>query len=280
MAGELIDRDALERIIKRAAALQAQERDIGEGLTRDEVVALGKDVGIPARYLQQALIDEDTRSVGTERGLLEWLAGAGTLGAARVVPGDRQSIERAIAVVLDQEELLQLKRRFADYTTWEPKAGAFASLQRAFGAGGKQFALARAAEVVVQVTPLETGYCHVRLQADVGNLRRHRIAGAATLIGFGAAATALAPAMGVLFPWIALPLAIGALAAVAHARGQRRDGERVHIGLEQLLDRLERGEIRPEHLPAGSGLSALSRLADELKGLLDPGATPRGQRRG
>ena len=53
MAGELISREALERIIQRAAELQAAERDIGEGLTKDELLTLGQDVGIPTRYLQQ-----------------------------------------------------------------------------------------------------------------------------------------------------------------------------------------------------------------------------------
>jgi hypothetical protein len=41
----LIGRDALERIIRRAAELQAGERDIGEGLRREDLLALGKDVG-------------------------------------------------------------------------------------------------------------------------------------------------------------------------------------------------------------------------------------------
>ncbi len=54
---ELISREALERIIKRAAELQASERDIGDGLTENELVALGKDVGIPAGYLRQALLE-------------------------------------------------------------------------------------------------------------------------------------------------------------------------------------------------------------------------------
>jgi len=49
MAGELIRRDALERIIQRAAELQAGEQDIGEGLTEPELLALGQDVGIPSR---------------------------------------------------------------------------------------------------------------------------------------------------------------------------------------------------------------------------------------
>lgn len=277
-ARSLIDREALERIIKRAAELQAQERDIGDGLTRDQVLALGKDVGIPTRYLQQALIDEETHPGGQTPGLLGWLGGPATLDAARVVPGEHHALERAIAGALEQEELLQLKRRYADYTTWEPKGGAFASLQRAFGASGKRFALARAAEVVVQVTPLEPGYCHVRLHADVSNLRRQRLAGAATLFGFGALATLLAPVLGVLAPWILLPSAIGALIGLAHARGQARESERVHVELEQQLDRLEQGADAPARETKGSGFATLGKLADELRGLIDPGATPRGQR--
>ena len=58
-----IDRAALERIIKRAAELQTGERDIGEGLTEQEVLQLGRDVGIPGRYLQQALLEEQSRAV-------------------------------------------------------------------------------------------------------------------------------------------------------------------------------------------------------------------------
>jgi len=270
VAGErdLINREALERIIKRAAELQAQERDIGDGLTRDQVLALGKDVGIPTRYIQQALIDEETRPGSQAAGLVGWLGGPAKLDAGRVVPGERGAVERAIAATLEQEELLQLKRRYADYTTWEPKGGAFASLQRAFGPSGKRFALARATEVVVQVTALEPGYCHVRLQADVSNLRRQRLAGAATLFGFGVLATALAPALGVLAPWVLLPAAIGAIAGTVHARGQERESARVHVELEQQLDRLEQGALGPARATRDSGFTALGRIADELKGLL------------
>src|SRR2546430_1669460 len=56
MAGELISREALERIIQRAAELQAGEHDIGDGLTETELLSLGQDVGIPARHLRQAPI--------------------------------------------------------------------------------------------------------------------------------------------------------------------------------------------------------------------------------
>jgi hypothetical protein len=270
VARELITREALERIVQRAAELQAHDQDVGEGLTRDEVLALGKDVGIPGRYLQQALIEEETRTGREpERGILAWLVGPATLAAARVVPGDRAAVETALAAWLDQEELLQLKRRYPEHTTWEPKAGAFASLQRAFKPGGKTFALARAAEIAGNVMPLESGFCHVQVRADVGNLRRQRLAGVAALIGVGAVAAVLGPVLGALLPWTFLPLAGLGLAAVAYGRSHRRDTERIHVGLEQLLDRLEHGETRPASRLAGPAASAIGRIADELRKSLD-----------
>src|SRR5204863_530578 len=102
MPAELISRAALERIIQRAAELQAAERDIGDGLTKDEVLALGQDVGIPTRYLQQALLEEQTRSVIEEgRGTLAWLTGPTRLSAALVAPRHRAQNER-IQVGLEQ----------------------------------------------------------------------------------------------------------------------------------------------------------------------------------
>src|SRR3989442_1364673 len=189
MAGELIRREALERIIQRAAELQAGEQDIGEGLTEPELLALGKDVGIPARYLRQALLEEQIRAPDETRGgLLAWLVGPGRLSAQRVVAGEPAAVDRALGAWMQQEELLQVKRRYPDHTTWEPKVGAFASIQRALGSGGRRFALTRAAEVAGQVTPLESGFCHVQLLADVRNIRRQRLGVAAALLGLGTAA--------------------------------------------------------------------------------------------
>src|SRR5213595_3289619 len=110
MPGELISRAALERIIQRAAELQAAEHDIGEGLTKDELLALGQDVGIPERYLHQALLEEQTRAVVEQgRGALAWLAGPARLSAARVAPGERAAILKALGAWMEDEELLQVR---------------------------------------------------------------------------------------------------------------------------------------------------------------------------
>jgi hypothetical protein len=265
MAGELISREALDRIIQRAAELQTGERDIGEGLSEDELIALGKDVGIPARYLKQALLEERTKVLATPPAVWS-LAGPAQLAAQRVVPGDRASVERALSLWMEDQELLRVKRRYPDRTTWEPQVGFMASMQRGLKAGGRTYALTRATEVVGQVTPLEAGFCHVRLTGDVRNIRRARVGGALALAGVGITGTVVAAAIGVLAPIAALPaIALGGAALSALLAGRSAQYERIEVGLEQVLDRLERGEIRPEHALPGPRASAFVRIADEIR---------------
>ena len=268
MGQELISREALERIIKRAAELQASERDIGDGLTENELVALGKDVGIPAGYLRQALLEERTRAVvAAPRGVGAWLVGPDRLAAARVVPGDRATVERALAKWMEDEESLQVRRRYPDRTSWEAKRGAFATIQRALGAGGKHYALAHANEVLGQVTQLEPGFCHVQLTADVRRERAVRIQGALIVAGLGIAATVAAIPLGVLLPWVYLPAPVMALVGLGITRRHRAENEKIQVGLEQVLDRLERGEVRAERaLPGpGAGGGPFVRIADEIR---------------
>jgi hypothetical protein len=270
MPDELIRREALERIIQRAAELQAGERDIGEGLTEADLLALGQDVGIPARYLRQALLEERTRPQAEERGgLIGWLVGPERLSAQRVVAGESADVQRALDTWMQQEELLQVKRRYPDYTTWEPKVGAFASIQRALGAGGRRFALARAAEVAGRVTPLETRFCHVQLFADVRNIRTQRVAAAGAVAGVGTIATGLLLTLGVLAPFPYVPLLVLAPVAVGTLRSHRAHHGQIQIGLEQVLDRLERGEIKAQHALPGQKLSPFERIADEIRRTID-----------
>src|SRR5260370_2049472 len=96
MAGELIRREALERIIQRAAELQAGERDIGEGLTEPDLLALGQEGGIPPRYLRQALLEERTRSgVAPERGAVALLPRPLALAPHRLRPRRPATVARA-----------------------------------------------------------------------------------------------------------------------------------------------------------------------------------------
>src|SRR2546429_8021910 len=108
MAGELIRREALERIIQRAAELQAGEQDIGEGLTEPELLPLGQDVGIPSRYLRQALLEEQTRPPAEARGgVLAWLVGPGRPPGQRGVAGEPPGLGRPLGDPRHEEEALR-----------------------------------------------------------------------------------------------------------------------------------------------------------------------------
>ena len=280
--GELISRDALERIIKRAAELQAGERDIGEGLTNNEVLALGKDVGIPDRYLRQAMLEEQTRiTPEVATGTWAWLTGPRSIVAHRVVPGDPATVERALSRWMTDEALLQPKRHYADRTSWEPKAGAFASIQRAL-AGKRRYSLAQADEITAQVIQLEPGFCLVRLEADIRQQRTKRISGGTVLavIGWGlTGATALiAPPLALAQLLMLVPGVGLTIGGAAIARTYRGANERMQIALEQVLDRLERGEIRSSSSQdALPGAQTFVRIAEEVrKAFESPRPKPRG----
>jgi len=264
MAVELISRDALDRIVRRAAELQAGERDIGDGLSEPELLALGKDVGIPDRFLRQAMLEERTRTAPeATRGTWAWLAGPRSIAAHRVVPGERAAVERALTRWMEEEELLQPKRRYPDRSTWEPRAGAFASIQRAL-AGGRRYMLARVAEVAGQVVQLEPGFCLVRLEADMRQQRTARLSGAAVMAAGGWAITGLLAAVVIPLASVAfVPGAALTIGAALVARSHRGPNERALVALEQVLDRLERGEIRSERaLPPQH---PLERIADQVR---------------
>lgn len=271
---ELIDRAALERIIRRAAELQAAQREIGEGLTEDDVLELGREVGIPVPYLQQAIVEARTGGVqlDPERGLAGWLAGADAVAAERVVPGATDVVVDRLDTWMRAEEGMSTMRRSQGHLRWERTRGFVAEMRRSFAVGGRPYILARTDDVTADVTGLEEGYSYVRLVATVRRARNQRVAGAATLTSFGVVAAAAVAVLG-FFPLAAVvPAAAGLALSVPVLRRHQRTTTRTQIALEQVLDRLEAGEIRAEHrLPRSStGAHLIERVSDELRKAWQP----------
>ena len=261
-----IERAAVERIIRRAAELQAGDRDLGDGLTEQELLQLGHEVGIPPRLLQQALLEERTREVTVaDHGVAGWLTGPTRVAVQRMVPGSRDRLQAALSHWMTGAELMTVKRRFPDRTSWEARQDMFSSLKREFKVGGRSYRLARAREIVGQVVSLDDDRSHVRLLADLSNTRRSHLAGAATMAGSGAIATAIGATLGVALPVAFIPVVLGLLTGFAIARRRRSQVEQVHTALEQVLDRLEHGEIAPPDDAHSRRPGTLERIADEIR---------------
>src|SRR3954471_7576380 len=85
----MLDRSSLERVLARAAELQSGPGDTEEGFTEEQLLELGKEVGLSPQNLRQALAEERTRSSlpEDERGFAATLFGPSQVRASRVVPG-------------------------------------------------------------------------------------------------------------------------------------------------------------------------------------------------
>lgn len=263
-----IDRAAIERIIQRATELQTGERDLADGLAPDEVVALGKEVGIPERYLKQAMLEEHSRlDLPASRGILDRLFGAAAVTAQRVVRGEPDGIAERLVGWMSDEELLTIQRKQPGRITWEPLRGMAAALRKSSAVlrGNRTFMLSRAQLVAASIAALEPGYSQVALSADLHPARSALIGGVGAITACGAAATFVLAVMSP-FWWVALaPLPVFLGLGWGVSRQFRPVAARTLLGLERALDHLERGEVKPSHAlpPRTSGL--LGAVLDEVR---------------
>jgi hypothetical protein len=278
--GGRIDRSQLERILQRAAELQAGDREIGEGLTPGEVLDLGKEVGIPEQYLRQAMLEEHSRiETAAPSGFWDAVVGPGEVGAVRVVRGDPDEVERSLLQYMEKHELLVVQRRQPGRITWERLGGVQAALRlgmSVFDSGRARFMLAKADTVRAIVTPLEPGYCQVSLSATLRKSRGGYAVGAAMFATLGAASATGLFLLGAVPLVAALPAPVGLGLGWAVSRGYRPVLERVRLGLERALDHVEGTGDRPAHQLPPRSPRLLETIAGEVRrALTTPSTTPR-----
>ncbi|MDQ3698856.1 MAG: hypothetical protein M3373_12675 [Gemmatimonadota bacterium] len=259
-----LGRPALERVLARAAELQAHEADPAAALSEEQIVEIGKEVGLSTQHIRQALAEERTRlTIAEEPGFAGRIAGPAVASASRAIPGRSADILATLGAWMEREECLQPKRRFPDRTTWEAKRGLASSIQRGLNLGGRGYALARASEVAATVVQVDEGRVLVRLDADLGPSRASRLAGGGTAAAAGIGAglgplvlgsALLADPTGLFYLVGGAAAAAGALLGIgggyAIARGHQRLVAEVRLALEQILDQLERGEASRSAFPA------------------------------
>lgn len=251
-----LDRAATERVLARAAELQAMSGDTTErGLTEAQLLELGNEVGISVENVRQALAEERTRvAVVEEHGVVGSWFGPTVASSSRVVRGSPQEVMALLDAWMQKEELLRVRRRFGDRITWEARRDFVGALQSSFNIGGRPFALTGAAEVGAHVVAVDQGRVLVRLDADFSPSRRRSVGWAAATAGLGVTSGAGILALGSLAPEVAGLLIGGAigtattlaggLISAAVAKAQRSKIARGQLALEQILDRLEHGEIK------------------------------------
>jgi hypothetical protein len=245
-----LDRAGLERVIARAAELAARAGDTPETVTEEQAVSLGTDVGIPAQFLREALAEERTRVVLPEEPSGWWgRFGPTQLSTSRTISGRPDQILAELDRYMQREETLRVKRQFGDRITWEARRDLVGSIKRGFNFAGRAYILSRVAEVGATVVAVDDNRVMVRLDADIARMRREvagwSIAMGVLGVGGGAGFLTLAALSGgslIIAGVIGGGVALAGSAGAAGLTGlQRRFAARVLLGLEQVLDHLERG---------------------------------------
>lgn len=253
-----LERAALERVLARAAELQAAEADPGElTLTEAQILDVGNEVGIPAKHLRQALAEERSRvEVPVERGRVAALFGSATVFASRTVRGAPLALFEKLDDAMQREESLRVKRRFPDRIAWEPRGGMATEFRRIMNVGGHGYRLARAEEVSATIIAVDAERSIVRLDASLANVRSQRIAGGSGVAVAGGVTAGVLFALGVMAAVAALPVAAGLVGGYYIARSHSPQVAGAQLALEQMLDRLERGELQRPSLISGIAASA------------------------
>jgi hypothetical protein len=247
-----IPRHALERVLARAAELQASSGGSEEAppLTEAQLIEIAGEVGLSRDHVRLALAEERSRiEVAPESGFAHAMLGSAVAQASRVVPGDARTVLAQLDGWMQRTESLQVKRRFEGQLSWEPRVDFLSSVRRTLKIGGRGFHLASATEVHGMVAEGDAKRSHVRIVARLDDARsmRARVAAGFGFVGmivglplfwmavdsslWVGAALSLVPALGV------------PMVAVSFARRQFRAAvRRAQVALEQALDGLEYGD--------------------------------------
>src|SRR6266550_4641979 len=223
----LLDRQALERVLARAAELQGAGAmpDSSDLISESQLRDIGNEVGLSPEMINQALAEERTRiNVPEERGLVAQIAGAGFATATRTVSGNPRDVLATIDAWMLRDECLQAQRRFADRITWEPQRGLFGKLRRTVNVSGRGYYLMDASRVSATVLPVDATRVVVRLDADIHASRARRVGIGGFVTAMGAAASGV---IGLGLIVAHLPLFIAAGAAVLPFAGSTFAGYKV-----------------------------------------------------
>lgn len=239
-----LDRATLERVLARAAELQAAQDDTGDRpFSEEQLLQAGREAGLSPQHLRQALAEERSRPapIVAQGNTVERVFGPTHVSARRVVRGAPRALLGDLDCWMYDVEYLAATRRLPERILWEARSGLLTLARRALGGGGLH--LARAREVAATVVPVDARHSLVQLDADLGAVRARHLAAGTAVAGGGVAAGGALIALHVLAPIALIPTAVGLGWGYRASRAHRAMAARTQLALEQVLDALERGEM-------------------------------------
>jgi len=243
--GDKLDRDAMERVLRRAQELSRDElAETDEPGVVDEelLIEAASEAGIDPAAVRRSLALERLPAAN-ESSAADRVVGPRTIMASTVVEAATDDVLSLLDAWLSASGKLVAIRRADGTTEWMPRTGVWAALSRL-----KRPPLTASAEeadrVVAEVTPTDDHTATaVRLTIDRSSDRSTAVNTGVAVSGAGAlgsiaALTVLVPG----FLLVSVP-AVGVGGWLAH--GGRRRADTMTIELDRLLEVIQNGERPP-----------------------------------
>ncbi len=235
---ERIDRDAAERVIRRAVALSESAAD-DDGLSVAALLDAADELGMDRTEIERALAEERVGLLadGTRAGD-RWL-GPDRVVVARVVEGSPDEALERLDAWMRLGRVLRRVRRESDRAVYARRSDPTAIVQRTVRAARGGERLARVRRLGASVVAVGDGRCLVVLSVDTTASRVTAAAGATTVAATGVVTAGVAAVEWIPWAWVGVPVALAGGVGVAAAR--RAYLADVDEDLEAVLDDLVAG---------------------------------------
>ena len=241
-----VSSEQLEAVIRRATELESASGGGGDALSEEEVLRIGRELGIAPIHVRQALAEVGANARPAEPGVVARVMGPGYAGATRVVQGDADEVRGRVERYLLEVEHMVIERQFADFTRYRRGTGLGTAIRRTTTQlqVRSRFAEFKLKELDVGIQPLEDGYSLVTVGVNLAPARAGMLGGGlavGTALGTGAgtfAAIAIDPFLG-----IATLLPLVAAGGWGMRPIYRNTFKSTEDRLEAFLDRVQSGDL-------------------------------------
>lgn len=236
---DVVDRDAAERILRRAVELSEQVDAGIDGVRIGALFHAADQLGMEPNDLRRALAEEQLGLLAQPSRRSDRILGADQVVVARVVPGAPDEVLERLDLWMRQARVLRRVRRDTHQAVYARRGDPAAVVQRSIRALHGSERLARVRRLSVAVVAVGEAETLVSLRVDTSASRAVAAASGLTVAASGVVTAGLTAVTWVPWAWLGVPVAAaGGVGVMAARKGYVAD---VDEDLEAVLDQLAGG---------------------------------------
>lgn len=246
------DRDAAERIIRRAVELAEDGPTGSDGISQLALVEAADELGVDRGVVLRAVSEERLGLLREQDVAVDRLVGPPLVVASSLVPGRPEDALELVDTWLRRIGAFRRRRHRGASAEYTRRSDVAASVQRAVRSLTGEGDLRRVHLLRVDACAVDDDRCLVSLVADLSKERRWALVGGSGVAGTGSVVSS-AFALGDMFGpgamswwWLGVPASMAAGAGILVARASGLDD--VEAGLGGVLDRVAAGTPPPSVL--------------------------------